>query len=283
MREYGQVQSAFWQSTDAQAFSDHGKLLALYLLTGPHANGIGCYWLPNGYITADLDWASKDVEAAFVELSGNGLGNGSTNGFAYRFEGVVFIPKFLKWNKIANPNVASARFAEFDALSNTEAKRRAARAMLEFCSHWSEPQRKTLETVAQTVPQTVTQTEPNPTQPNPIQEANTGTAAAGAGQGAIKAENCPQAQIIALYHELLPELPPAREWPDANAAQLRARWRSTPERQSLDWWRKFFGYVHESDFLMGRKTDFQASLGWLVKASNFAKVVNGNYENRGNA
>jgi len=171
MREYGQVQSAFWQSTDAQTFSDHGKLLALYLLTGPHANGIGCYWLPNGYITADLDWAAKDVEAAFTELSGNGLGNGSVNGFAYRFDGVVFIPRFLKWNKIANPNVASARFAEFDALSNTEAKRRTARAMLEFCSHWSEPQRKTLETVAQTVaqtvPQTVTQTEPNPTQPNP--------------------------------------------------------------------------------------------------------------------
>ena len=114
-------------------------------------------------------------------------------------------------------------------------------------------------------------------------KSTTGTADAGAGQGATKAENCPQAQIIALYHELLPELPPAREWPEANAAQLRARWRSTPERQSLDWWRKFFGYVHESDFLMGRKTDFQASLGWLVKASNFAKVVNGNYENRGNA
>ena len=132
------------------------------------------------------------------------------------------------------------------------------------------------------------QTEPQSTNPliqdlKAKEEANAGTADAGAGQGATKAENCPQTQIIALYHELLPELPPAREWPDANAAQLRARWRSTPERQSLDWWRKFFGYVHESDFLMGRKTDFQASLGWLVKASNFAKVVNGNYENRGNA
>jgi len=124
-------------------------------------------------------------------------------------------------------------------------------------------------------PETETETE--------TETENTGTADAGAGQGATRAENCPQAQIIALYHELLPELPPAREWPDANAAQLRARWRSAPDRQSLDWWRKFFGYVKDSDFLMGRKTDFQASLGWLVKASNFAKVVNGNYENRGNA
>lgn len=180
MREYGQVQSAFWQSTDAQAFSDGGKLLALYLLTGPHANGIGCYWLPNGYITADLGWVANDVDGAFAELSGNGLGNGSCNGFAYRFEGVVFIPKFLKWNKIANPNVASARFAEFDALSNTESKRRVARAMLEFCHHWNAVQKQVLETVAQTVTPTVCQTEPNPTQPYPtkresVASANRGT------------------------------------------------------------------------------------------------------------
>ena len=50
MREYGQVQSAFWQSIDVQSWSDEGKLLALYLLTGPHANGIGCFRLPSGEV-----------------------------------------------------------------------------------------------------------------------------------------------------------------------------------------------------------------------------------------
>lgn len=92
---------------------------------------------------------------------------------------------------------------------------------------------------------------------------------------------CPQKDIIALYHEVLPELPPVNDWPDASAAHLKNQWRKSSERQTLEWWRTFFNYVRDSAFLMGNKTDFQASLGWLVKPANFAKVVNGNYDNRG--
>ena len=73
MREYGQVQSAFWQSVDAQAFSDTGKLLALYLLTGPHANGLGCYRLPDGYVMADLGWSDETVSKGFSELESAGF------------------------------------------------------------------------------------------------------------------------------------------------------------------------------------------------------------------
>ena len=108
MREYGQVQSSYWQSPDAQACSDAGKLLGLYLLSGPHANGIGCYRLPDGYVTADLIWDEKTVSKAFDELS--------RVGFAYRFDDVVFIPRFLRWNKIANSNIAIARFGDFESL-----------------------------------------------------------------------------------------------------------------------------------------------------------------------
>jgi hypothetical protein len=94
---------------------------------------------------------------------------------------------------------------------------------------------------------------------------------------------CPHKEIIALYHEILPGLPPVNDWPDSDATSLKNQWRKSTERQTLDWWREFFGYVSKSDFLTGKKNDFMASLGWLVKPANFAKVVNGNYENRGAA
>lgn len=164
MREYGQVQCAFWHSADAlgngpdnPALSDGGKLLALYLLTGPHSNGLGCYRMPDGYLMADLGWNAETIAERFAELS--------RKGFAYRFDGVVFLPNFLRWNSIANPNVASARFKEFESLPKGEAKSRLARAMLDFSNHWANGSRKVLETVAATVRQTVTQTEPNHTQP----------------------------------------------------------------------------------------------------------------------
>lgn len=155
MREYGQIQSAFWQSSDIGQCSDQGKLLAAYLLTGPHSNGLGCFRLTDGYVMDDFGWSSETVSKAFEELS--------RNGFANRFGPVVFIPKFLQWNAIANPNVASARSREFEALPKSDAKPLLARAMLEFCRHWSPAFRTVLETVSEGLPKQ------NPTLPNPTQ------------------------------------------------------------------------------------------------------------------
>lgn len=101
---------------------------------------------------------------------------------------------------------------------------------------------------------------------------------------------CPHEDIIAAYHEILPELDRVRAWHEQRQRWLRSRWREDPERQSLDWWRNFFGYVRESDFLMGRAAPdrhtgraFMADLEWLVRPTNFAKVLEGRYENRGAA
>lgn len=153
MREYGQIQCAFWQSPDAQDFTDTGKLLAAYLMTGPHSNGIGCYRLSDGYIGDDLGWSAEKVSKGFEELS--------AKGFAYRFERVVLLPGFLRWNRVSNANVAKARFAEFEALPKGEAKTRAARALLEFGAHWDDEARKGFERVCQT------SSKQNPTQPLP--------------------------------------------------------------------------------------------------------------------
>lgn len=94
------------------------------------------------------------------------------------------------------------------------------------------------------------------------------------------APRCPVKQIIAAYHELLPQCPPSREFPEQSVKCLRARWRSDPDRQTVTWWRGFFAYVARCPFLVGEKTDFQADLTWLVRPTNFAKVINGNYQER---
>jgi len=92
---------------------------------------------------------------------------------------------------------------------------------------------------------------------------------------------CPVKRIIALYHEVLPELPAVRAFPDAAERMLRSRWREEPNRQTLDWWSEFFVYVRDRcPFLVGKRTDFTADLMWLVRPTNFAKVLNGNYEQR---
>lgn len=96
------------------------------------------------------------------------------------------------------------------------------------------------------------------------------------------ADPCPHAEIIALYHDHLPMMPVVREWTPARQTKLRARWKEKADRQSLDWWAGFFAYVAESDFLCGRTAKpFTCNLEWLITPTNFTKVIEGNYENRG--
>lgn len=162
MREYGQVQCAFWQS-DLGQLSDDAKLLALYLMTGPHSNGSGCYPCPIEYVMGDLRWPSERVMKGFEELS--------RYGFSYRFGTVVFIRKYLAWNPVANANVALARMKEFRALPSGDGKALLAMAILKYCKHFSADFRAELETVAgtvtETVSQTVWQTRSYPIRPDP--------------------------------------------------------------------------------------------------------------------
>lgn len=92
---------------------------------------------------------------------------------------------------------------------------------------------------------------------------------------------CPHQEIIDVYHEELPMCPRVRAWTEARQKQLRARWNEDSTRQTLDYWRNFFGYVRKCGFLIGRgggERPFFADLEWLTKPANFVKVIEGKYE-----
>jgi hypothetical protein len=92
---------------------------------------------------------------------------------------------------------------------------------------------------------------------------------------------CPHKEIIAIYHELLPANPRIRDWGPSRAKHLRARWGEQKDRQDLDFWRRFFGYVAKSDFLTGKTPKpFTPNLEWLVTYRNFVRIIEGNYENK---
>ena len=105
---------------------------------------------------------------------------------------------------------------------------------------------------------------------------------------------CPHQRIIALYAEYLPTLPQPRVWEGTRERNLSARWRwvltarkpsggryAETAEEAVAFFSRFFAYVAKSDFLSGRSGKWGGcSLPWLIKAENFAKVVEGAYENR---
>jgi hypothetical protein len=93
--------------------------------------------------------------------------------------------------------------------------------------------------------------------------------------------NCPHQDIVKLYHELLPELPGIVKWTESRKKALAARWREDKERQTLDWWHRYFEMVRGQDFLMGRNgKGWSADLEWLIQSRNMPKVLEGKYLQR---
>ena len=94
---------------------------------------------------------------------------------------------------------------------------------------------------------------------------------------------CPHQEIISIYHEVLPERPAVmvKRWHgNPSAANLKARWEELLDEwgedeylHSLEWWRDFFGSVRDNDWRMGRDKWKGVDLHWLLKRSNFDKVV----------
>ncbi len=102
------------------------------------------------------------------------------------------------------------------------------------------------------------------------------------------APTCPHQEILKLWSEKLPAAIQPKEWTPSRSDLLKARWREKKNRQNLDWWSKLFDYVSLSDFLMGRvdtpgRKAFAITLQWLLKAENFAKVVEGTYHEQESA
>jgi hypothetical protein len=109
---------------------------------------------------------------------------------------------------------------------------------------------------------------------------------------------CPFESLIDSYEAALPVLPMVRRSlfaKGANGRALRARWRwvmtakhergerkgerlAITAEEGQAWFKRYFDYVADSDFLCGRDGRFQAcDLGWLVTAANFEKVLSGKY------
>ncbi|HEY4437652.1 MAG TPA: hypothetical protein VGN40_15995 [Lelliottia sp.] len=144
MRDYGKVHTSFWISDGMRQVSDDARLLALYLLTGQHTNMIGCFRLPDGYVSEDLGWPFERVSKGFDDLS--------LNGFATRDSTSkwVLIRNFMTWNSIENPNQGISALRLFSQVpDNTSLKPELARILAGAIAHIEPEKLKGSERVIQ--------------------------------------------------------------------------------------------------------------------------------------
>ena len=81
-----------------------------------------------------------------------------------------------------------------------------------------------------------------------------------------------------MYNDICISFPKATKLSDTRKKSIKARLNS----YNYDDFEKLFKKAQASDFLKGKNSrDWQANFDWLIKDNNMAKVLDGNYDNKG--
>lgn len=102
---YATVQTQIWRSQDFRSLSEPARNTYYYLMTSPHSNMAGYYYLPFGYVTEDMQKDLAEVHQAFAELI-------QREHIAYDpVASVVLIKKHFVHNPINGPKQAAGAMA----------------------------------------------------------------------------------------------------------------------------------------------------------------------------
>jgi hypothetical protein len=309
MRDYATVKPAFWVGDTGKALrgDTDAQLLALYLMTSPHSTMSGVFHLPTIYVAHETGLSAEAVSKALGRLI-----EAEFCEYDERSE-FVFVRTMAR-HQVAERLLASDKRAiGLQREANRMPEPLRARFVDEhgerfnlICTSTYEKNGSTFEVPSMPLPSPFGGTKEGPseghhTEQNRTESEQNSSAAVAAvvasghdcPQGDVT--DCPHEEILALWAEVLPELPQPRAWTPIRQAHLRARWREKAlnggdyrgdRAKGLAHWRRLFGYVRESPFLMGQREGrdgrppFQATLDWIVKPENFAKLTEGAYHGR---
>jgi hypothetical protein len=293
---YQQIESRIWYDEKFKNLTESQQRLFLYILTCPHGNLMGLFVLPIGYIFEDLKTLPKYLTKSLVkdqfkehESIRQDLIDVVENGLVDYDEKtcVIWVKKLLKHNPITNPNQIKSAISKFKELPKSS-------ILQKFVTECKYLPKGLSEVLTEVLLEVNSKPEPLP-EPLPEPEkkerpsglsSSTGEPVSdgddskpGKWNGKGKAPNCPIQEIVSRWHEILPVFAEVKFLDKTTRANVRNRWAEDPDRWTLEWWEDFFRYIGESDFLSGRKTDWKASFPWVMGPKNFAKIINGQYNN----
>lgn len=292
MRDYAKVSPQFWigpTGKKLRAAGAEAQIVAMYLMTSPHANMLGLFYCPVMFIAHETGLG--------FEGASKGLLSAASAGFCEYDDDseMVWVMEMASYQIGDSLKAEDKRCAgvqnEYDALPENP-------YLVRFFNHYSAAFKMkkcrgvntefALFLEAPSKP--LASQEQEHEQEQYLKDTNTDVLVV-AGK---PAPNCPHQKIISIYGNHLPTMPFPKIWEGQRQQNLAARWRwvmtakkpdgapyATDTESALSFFDRFFGYVAKSEFLTGRDGKWQGcDLGWLVKAENFAKVLSGNYENK---
>jgi uncharacterized protein YdaU (DUF1376 family) len=112
------------------------------------------------------------------------------------------------------------------------------------------------------------------TSPSPSQ-TNNKTLMSSGDDGTVKVD---YQGIVDLYNRILPELPAVKTITNKRRSAMRTCATTKTKYSGLDFWEAYFTAIRKSDFLMGRKTNWKADFDFVVRHSQFIKIIEGGHQ-----
>lgn len=308
MAEYRTLKMSFWSDPFIEELSAPQKLLYLYLITSEHTNSLGIAHVSIRKIAFETGLDVQDIEECIIALEGHGklirdghdillinfiknqcaLGEKVRTGLRSLFAGVssktikeylIKEYQFLAGDEDTVPDVSNGRGYLMDRASGSD---ECPMDTLSIPIEEQEQEQERKDSFSSSPPAAGDDLSRSQQAEKKEPDQFDGSYPAGVPR-------CPHQAIIAVYHEILPELPGVRTWRPNKAVELKSRWvekfregKFRDVETGIAYFRRFFEYVRTRDFLMGRTKPWRADLGWLVKAANFDKVTApGSYRNAG--
>lgn len=299
-RDYAKVAPSFWTGDTGRALrgDPSAQIVAMYLVTCRHANMIGVFECPAIYVSHETGLPLDEALKALKRLA-------DLNFCSYDASTeIVWVKEMAKYQVGESLELSDKRVKhiqkQFKALRNGQIKREFyERYWLDFHLQAHEPEPETASPFeapskplrSQEQEQKQEQKQEQEQKRNTSPDGDVGQLADASGPPAAKPalrlveKPCPYQALVDLYHEVLPELPRVRELNKTRMGYLNQRWRAKPG-SDMDKWRRYFEYIRESDFLMGRKEGsrgrppFIVNLEWIIKPSGFTNIIEGKYHDR---
>ena len=253
---YTKIHTQIWNDEKFIRLSPEQQRLFLYILTSPHSNIIGYYVLKKTYIQGDLEVLPKDLAKDLAKLCSVGL-------ISYDDDlQMVLIHNWVKHNPITNPNQKIASHKILKEMPK---------------SHLFERFKVLCEGLCEGLPKDLAK----PYHPEEEEETETEEET----EDPTKRQVIPYEKIKDTWNTIMRDLDIAevQAMSSTRKSHFRQRWMFNDATQSLEWWEKYFTFITESDFLMGRthpnngKKPFRITFDWAINETNFLKIKEGNY------
>ena len=249
------VDTAFWTDGKVDEFSPEDKYFMLYLLTNPFSTQLGIYEISIKHAAFQLGY-SEDTVRVLIDRFENKYGiilySPQTNEIA--------IKNFLRHSIVKGGKpVKDCIEKEMKKVKN----KNLIRSVFGFLSAKDGLNVTVNEIITEYKNVNDNQNDNDNDNERIVHESST---------------NRPSAQqIVDLFNSICVSFPSVRSLSDARKKAIKARLNT----YSLEQFKAMFEIAEASSFLKGQgNREWRANFDWLIKDSNFAKVLDGNYSDK---